>query len=348
MPPRLIAVALVVFALTTGLLTWLGATSPPLFGALLASVVVALRAPSPPAMPPSVRTLGMAIVGVAAGANVDSDVLHTIVDAPFAVAGGVLATLVVSMLVGQLLRLSREVDGVTALFASIAGGASGVSLAAREYGADDAVVISVQYLRVVLVLVTVPWVAPLLGDAGGAVLPQETAADVVSQHLYTATALAVGLLLARWLRFAVGPIVLTLTAASVLSVSGLFVDARVPAWVVAIGFAVVGANVGLSLTADRLRRLLRLFPLALVQAVLGIVACAGIGLLFAEAVGISAIDGYLATTPGGLPAVIAVAVDSGEAIGLILTMQFIRVFVALGLAPLLGWWLRRRGRPDTP
>jgi hypothetical protein len=100
--------------------------------------------------------------------------------------------------------------------------------------------------------------------------------------------------------------------------------------------------VGLSLTSDRLRRLLQLLPLALVQVALGVGACAGVGVLFADAVGISRIDGYLATTPGGLPAVVAVAVDSGQEIGLILTMQFVRVFLALALAPLLGLRLRTR------
>jgi membrane AbrB-like protein len=200
---------------------------------------------------------------------------------------------------------------------------------------------SVQYLRVVLVLVSVPLVAPVLGDAGGAELPAVGAGDVLSQHAYTACAVATGLLVARVLRFSAAPILWTLLASSVLALSGVFPDAQVPGWVLAVGYTVVGANVGLSFTADRLRRLVRLFPLALVQVVLGIVACGGVGLLFSDAVGVSRIDGYLATTPGGLPAVVAVAVDSGDAIGLILTMQFVRIFLALAFAPVLGWALRR-------
>jgi uncharacterized membrane protein AbrB (regulator of aidB expression) len=82
--------------------------------------------------------------------------------------------------------------------------------------------------------------------------------------------------------------------------------------------------------------------LALISAILGIVACAGIGVIFAHLVGVSALDGYLATSPGGLPAVTAVAVDSGHAVGLILTMQCLRILLALLCAPLMGAWLRRR------
>ncbi|KAB2812375.1 AbrB family transcriptional regulator [Pimelobacter simplex] len=349
MTVRLGLAAAATYAVVVAGLAWVGAPSPPLFAAMVAAVVVALRAPEPPPMPPRLRALGMAVVGTAAGASVDVAVLRTVAREPVAVVGGVVATLLVSMLIGQLLRLSRHVDGTTAVFASIAGGASGVALAAREYGADDAIVISVQYLRVVLVLISVPLVAPLLGDAGGAGgaatgAAPGAAADPWSALLYTACSVVGGLVLARLVPISAAPIIGTLLASSALSLSGLFADARVPAAVVAVGFTIVGANVGLSLTLDRLRKLVRLFPLALAQVVLSVGACAVVGVLFADAVGISRIDGYLATTPGGLPAVVAVAVDSGDAIGLILTMQFVRVFVALALAPAIGAVLRRRGR----
>lgn len=336
--------AVAVFAAVTGALWWVGAPSPPLFGALVASALVAVRSDEPPAMPGTVRNVGMAIVGTAAGANIDATVLRTVAGEPVAVLGGVVVTLAVTMLVGQVLRFDRDVDGPTAAFASVAGGASGVSLAAREFGADDAVVMSVQYLRVVLVLVSVPLVAPLLGDGAGAEAPTDGGGHLLSQHLYTLCAVAAGLVLARLIRFSAGAILWTLLTSSLLAVSGVFPAAAVPTWVVAVGYAVVGANVGLSFTADRLRRLVRLFPLAFIQVVLGVVACAGIGVVFADMVGISRLDGYLATTPGGLPAVVAVAVDSGEEIGLILTMQFVRVFLALACAPLLGPLLRRGRR----
>lgn len=316
-----------------------GAPSPPLFAALAASAYFALRTPAPKLVPGPVRALGMAVIGTAAGAHIDGDVVRTVADQPVAVMGGVLATLVVSMLAGQVLRLDPDVDARTAAFASVAGGASGVALAAREYGADDGVVMSVQYLRVVLVLVSVPLVAPLLGGTEAAVVPEPGAP--VSEHLFTLAAVVLGLGLARLLPFAAAPVLWTLVVSALLALSGWFEHPDVPAWVLAIGYTVVGANVGSSFTRERLRRLVRLFPLAVIQVVLGVAACAAIGVVFARTVGVSLLDGYLATTPGGLPAVIAVAVDSGDALGLILTMQFVRVFLALACAPLLGWFLRR-------
>jgi membrane AbrB-like protein len=212
-------------------------------------------------------------------------------------------------------------------------------MAAREYGADDGVVMSVQYLRVVLVLVSVPLVAPLLGGVESAAAPQPGAP--VSEHLFTGAAVLLGLGLARLLPFAAAPVLWTLLVSALLALSGWFPHPDVPVWVLALGYTVVGANVGSSFTRERLRRLVRLFPLAVIQVLLGVGACAAIGVVFARAVGVSLLDGYLATTPGGLPAVVAVAVDSGDAIGLILTLQFVRVFLALACAPLIGWVLRR-------
>ncbi len=50
---------------------------------------------------------------------------------------------------------------------------------------------------------------------------------------------------------------------------------------------------------------------------------------------------YLATTPGGLFAVLATAADSGSDVTYVLAVQVIRVFAMLLVAPLLARWLRR-------
>jgi uncharacterized membrane protein AbrB (regulator of aidB expression) len=86
-------------------------------------------------------------------------------------------------------------------------------------------------------------------------------------------------------------------------------------------------------------------PLALLQVLLSVAGCALVGVAFSEITGTSRLDGYLATTPGGLPAVTAVAIGSGAGVGLIVTMQLTRIFLALLLAPVIAAVLRR-GRDD--
>ncbi len=57
----------------------------------------------------------------------------------------------------------------------------------------------------------------------------------------------------------------------------------------------------------------------------------------------SALDAYLATTPGGLYAVLATAQDGGADATFVLAVQVLRLFVMLLSAPLLARWLRRTG-----
>ena len=281
---------------------------------------------------------------MAAGALIDAEVLRSLAAHPGPIAAGVLGTLALSLACGQVLRLSRSIDRPTAIFASIAGGASGVSAVAREVGADETTVLSLQYLRVLSVLVTVPLVALVGGSSSRA-----AAELVVREHgwpawAFTALAMAVGLLLARLVRFSASGVVLPMLSATALSMSGLFEEPGVPYAVLDFGYATTGLAVGLSFSRPVVRRLGRLLPLAVAQVALSVVACAGLGMALAATGAMSQLDAYLATSPGGLPAVTAVAISSGADVGLIVTMQLLRVFVALLVAPLIGRCVRRTPR----
>ena len=56
-------------------------------------------------------------------------------------------------------------------------------------------------------------------------------------------------------------------------------------------------------------------------------------------------DAYLATTPGGLYAVLAVAVGAGANTTFILAVQILRLLVAVLLAPLAVRRIARAGKP---
>jgi len=81
--------------------------------------------------------------------------------------------------------------------------------------------------------------------------------------------------------------------------------------------------------------------LATALIVVVIVACAGLGLVLAEITGVDRLTAYLATTPGGLFAVLATAADSGSDVTYVLAAQVIRVFAMLLFAPVLGRFFRR-------
>ena len=116
-----------------------------------------------------------------------------------------------------------------------------------------------------------------------------------------------------------------------------------PALVQTAAFLVIGLQVGLSFTRASLRTIGRALPLALAVIVVLIGASAGLGAVLSAATGASALDGYLATTPGGLYAVLATATDSGADATFVLAVQVLRLFVMLLTAPLVARALRRYG-----
>jgi uncharacterized membrane protein AbrB (regulator of aidB expression) len=65
------------------------------------------------------------------------------------------------------------------------------------------------------------------------------------------------------------------------------------------------------------------------------VACFGLALLLRLTASVSLLNAYLATTPGGLYAVLAVAFGSGANTTFILATQALRLFVMVLLAPLV-------------
>lgn len=91
-----------------------------------------------------------------------------------------------------------------------------------------------------------------------------------------------------------------------------------------------------------------MLPLALAVIVGLSGACAGLGALLAAVTGTSALDGHLATPPGGLFAVLATASGSGSGSGadttFVPSVQVLRLFVMMLSAPLVARSLRRTGR----
>jgi hypothetical protein len=158
---------------------------------------------------------------------------------------------------------------------------------------------------------------------------------------FTVVCSVVGLAGGRLVRLPVAALLGPLTAAAVADLTGLSRGAEVPGLVESAAFLVIGLQVGVSFTRDNLRVIGRALPLAL--AIMGalVVACAGLGGLLSAATGASALDGYLATTPGGLYAVLATARDAGADATFVLAVQVLRLFVMLFSAPLVARWLRR-------
>ena len=321
-----------------------GLPSPPLFGGLLAGLVRGLAGSRRLTLPGPAMTAAQATLGVSIGALVDLDTLAALGEDWLPVLLVVLGTLSLSLLAGLLLRLQPGISPVTGAFAMIAGGASGITAMARELGADDRMVAVLQYLRVLLIVLLMPVAATAVYGAtpgAGGAPADEGGPGWPGGLLFTAGCAVTGVLLARLLRVPVPALLGPLAVAAAADLSGISGGAGVPAPVGAAAFVLIGLNVGLNFDRGSVRTIGRALPLALAVIVGVIAASAGLGVVLAGATGASQLDAYLATTPGGLFAVLATATDGGADATFVLAVQVLRLFVMLGTAPLVARVLRR-------
>jgi membrane AbrB-like protein len=326
-------------------LTAVGSPTPLLFGGLLGGLVFALGTPLEVSVPPWSFTTGQAIIGVTIGSMVAWGTLVDLgTDWP-AVALISVATLVLSVAAGQALRLHRGISAVTAAFSTVAGGASGMTAIAQDLGADDRVVTVVQYLRVLAILLAMPAVVSTVFDASaGSGAAPAGAATTPTTVGFSLVAVVAGVVVGRVLHLPSPALLGPLLVAAGLAALPAFDDVGVPAWIQGIAYVLVGVQVGLKFTVESLRMIGRMLPTALLVIAVIVAGSAACGVLLAQLTGVSQLDAYLATTPGGLYAVLATSADTGGNVTFVTAAQLIRLLLVLIAAPLLASWLTGRRR----
>lgn len=323
----------------------LGVPSPALFAGLIVAAGLALFDRAPERVPVGATTLAQAVIGVVIGVLARPDGLGAVLAEWPAVLLVVVGTLAVSMVAGLLLGLRRGVTPLSGMLALTAGGASGLVAVARELGGDERLVAVVQYLRVGIVTGAMPVVAALAFDAGtgGAAPATPPGPGWVLDVGFLALCTVLGLGLALVARVPAGALLGPMAVALVLSLTGLSGGATPPEPVVEIAYAVIGWQAGVRFTRPALRVVLGALPPATALIVLVIAACAGLGLVLSALTGVTPLEGYLATTPGGIYAVLATAISVGGDVTFVVAVQVLRVIVMLLVAPVIA--RLARGRP---
>jgi len=315
-----------------------GVPSPWLFGALLLGLAIALLAPGRLAVPERGFTAAQAVTGVTLGTYLQSSALSALGHDWVAVSLVSAATLVVSLVAGLGLARFTSLDAPTAALGMIAGGASGIVTMARELEGDDRLVAFMQYARVLVVVLLTPLLIPILfpghhgvsaAAAGGGAPVMGTASNWV---LTLAIAGVAGWAAVR-VRMPAGALLGPMIVAGAITLSGLDASLATPPLLRETAFAVIGLQVGLRFTVETVRQVGRLLVPVLLSILFLLVACFGLAVILAATTSVTLQDAYLATTPGGLYAVLAVAFGAGANTTFIVAVQGLRVLVMVLLAP---------------
>jgi len=317
-----------------------GLESAFLFAALLVGLAVALAWPrNRAAVPRRAFVAAQATLGVMLGTFLESSSLSSLADDWLPVTAVSVGTLLLSLAAGLLLTRTTEVDAPTGTLGMVAGGASGIVAMADELGADARLVAFMQYLRVLVVVLTIPVVAALGFPSadGGVGLDDGPLLGGVGDWALTILVAVVGAWVGRLTRLPAATLLGPLLLAGTIALASPD-TLEVPPLAREVAFALIGLEVGLRFTAETLRAMGRLLG-PVVVAILALMAGS-----FLFAIGLSAttsaslLESYLATTPGGLYAVLAVAFGAGADTTFVVAVQTLRLLSLVILAPFAVRW----------
>ncbi|WP_154677359.1 AbrB family transcriptional regulator [Parafrankia discariae] len=246
---------------------------------------------------------------------------------------------------------TRPVDAVLGL---IPGGSAAIVAYSEDLGADSRVVAFAQYLRVGLVALSAPMVVlalngPATGGGGPGSFP-DLAHPVDSSHQLAGLATllvicAAGSRVGRGARLPAPSLLGPMLVAAVVLATGIAPGFAPAGPLQDVVWVLVGLEVGLRFTRPAVRHIGRLMPHLLGGIVLVCLACAGFAWILAAVAGVPFLEAYLATTPGGINAVLATAAATHTDVPVVAVVQSLRLFLIVLLTPpIIGWAVRRPTR----
>lgn len=326
-------------------LEWAAFPAALLLGPMLAAIALGVRG-TPLRAPRWTIIAAQAVIGcLVAGAITPGILLSLAEDWPLMllIVG---TTVAAGGLVGWTLVRFGALPGTTAAWGSSPGAASAMVAMSEEFGADMRLVAVMQYLRVVMVVLTASLVARvLLGAQGAAAAPVVPSlstlfADPPRAVAITIAIAATGAWLGWRLRIPAGPVLITMLIAAPLHLTGL-VALTLPPWLLALAYAGLGWYVGLGFNRDVIAHALYAMPQLLVATLLLIGLCGVSAWMLTVLLHTDPLTAYLATSPGGLDSVTIIAIGSHADTPFVLAIQTLRLFVVILTGPPLAKLISR-------
>ena len=298
MKPYPVLSALVICVAGGALFSALRAPLPWMIGPLLAMALGKFLGASL-ASPKAGRGAGQLIIGCALGLYFTPVVGHEVLAHWYLLIAAAVFAVLLAYASGWLLTRSTGLDGTTALFASVPGGAAEMTILGERFGARPDRVVLAQSLRVMIVVVVVPFLFTLFGVHGADdYVPALLNVDTAGLLALLAMAAAAGALLAKlrvpnaWM---LGP--LAVAVALTLAEVGL---SAVPVWLSNSAQLLLGCALGSGFDRNSFSTASRFVAMVCASVALAILVSAlfALGLALAGTVPISTM--VLATAPGGM------------------------------------------------
>ncbi|MGP0015325.1 AbrB family transcriptional regulator [Pseudomonas sp.] len=274
--------------------------------------------------------LGQGCIGLLAAHSITLAVLTSMADSWHLMLFATVLTVCLSALVGLAMVRFGGIQASTAAWGTSPGAASAMVAMADDFGADGRVVATMQYVRVVCVVMIGALVSHVLeAPVNG------TAPHVADAALHSFSLINLGLTLATVVfgvvlgaRVPAGALLVPLLIGAVLQLSGLL-HITLPAGLLAVAYGAIGCYVGLRFDRPTVFYVWKRLPTMILGSISLIALCAASAWVLAKWLGLDFLSVYLATSPGGLDTMAIIAVDTHSDVGLVLAMQTLRLLAVI-------------------
>ena len=280
------------------LFKWIGAPLPWLIGPLLSCAVINV-ASDRLHCPRTIRKAGQWVIGLALGLYFSAEIIGQLARFSGWIVAGVAWAFVLGFVLAWLMQRLGGMDRPTAFFAAAIGGASEMMVQAEREGGNGASVAASHSVRVMMVVVTIPFIYKALNLHGSDLyMPAVTFVDYWGLLALVAVTLASGLLTDRlgspnaWV---IGP----LLSSGLLTACGFYWSA-VPSWLVIAGQIAIGMTLGTRFTSSFYRNAPRIVASSVVVTIVAMLASGAFGWILGTLSGVAPATMILATAPGGI------------------------------------------------
>jgi membrane AbrB-like protein len=347
-PWRAFALALLIGVLGGWLFRLLALPLPWMLGPMTFCTLAALLR-APVAAPSVVRPPNTVVIGVLLGAAFTTDLLRQIPGWLPAMAGLVAFMLAAAASCVLFFRKIGGFDRTTAYFAGMPGGLVEMVIVGEEKGGDARTIALVHSARILLVVMTLPFVVQAIEGVrlGGRASPGLSIVETpLSSDLWLFLCGLAGILLGHALRlpakFLLGPMLVT----GFVHVIGV-TDFKPPAEIVIIAQVVLGVTIGCRFVGTPAATILRILALSVGSTAILL----ALTVTFALALSRLGVQGFipltLAYSPGGLAEMSLVALALNIEVAFVAAHHIIRIFLVMVTAGPLFGWLDRSGVAGT-
>ena len=293
--------------------------------------------------PPGGRQAGQWLIGTALGLYFTPLVAELVTRLWWQLLLAGFFALALGYLCGYVVARVARIDRTTAVFASVPAGAAEMAVLGERYGARVDEVAAGQSLRLMLVVIVIPWVfAALKLHGADAFQPGATEVRGLGLVALLVATLAGGLVLQR-AGLANAFVLGALTVAIPLTIAEVNLSA-VPRWLTNAAQLLLGCALGARFERNFLRRAPRFVAAVGLSVLAALVLSAIFGFALAAATGLHPATLVLATAPGGIAEMSITAKVLELGVPVVTAFHVTRVVLLLTCTAPLFAWLRRRRR----